>query len=197
MILHCEYSKAQHKIEIEPNTPSRNRDLFATLLEKRLENLDLLNPVRDFEMHIVPCPEKEGQLDFFEPRVSDSDKLQTLFSLLLQSGVKPGLYEIEPAILPERGWQLVSDLERQKISRKDSDALTSKAKGDGLEDTDVVSVASAPEYGINIAYAPDRHGSYVRRFRSRSKRCKDSKFFHTTLSSVSKMRGGRRGKGTE
>jgi protein ImuB len=105
-------------------------------------------------MSIVPCPEKEGQLDFFEPRVSDGDKLQTLFSLLLQSGVKPGLYEIEPSILPERGWQLVSDLERAKVSKKDSDAIASKAKGYGLDDVDVISVASAPEYGINIAKAP-------------------------------------------
>ncbi|MES2856811.1 MAG: hypothetical protein V4692_13145, partial [Bdellovibrionota bacterium] len=86
LILHCEYSNARHTIEIEPNTPSRNRDLFVTLMEKRLGDLDLLNPIRDFEMQIVPCPEKESQLDFFEPRVSDSDKLQTLFSLLLQSG---------------------------------------------------------------------------------------------------------------
>lgn len=108
LVFHCEYSKAQHRIEIEPNTPNRDRDLFVTLLEHRLSALDLENPVRDFEMSIVPCPEKARQLDFFEPRTTDEDRLQTLMNLLTQSSLKPGLYQIEPSILPEQGWRLVS-----------------------------------------------------------------------------------------
>lgn len=107
--LHCEYSETKYKIEIEPNVPSRDQSLYATLLENRLSELDLINPIRDFEMAIVPCPEKSHQLDFFEPRTTDHDKLQTLFSLLQQSSIKPGLYEIEAAVLPERAWRIVSE----------------------------------------------------------------------------------------
>ncbi|MES2963137.1 MAG: hypothetical protein V4760_04545 [Bdellovibrionota bacterium] len=107
--LHCEYSETKYKVEIEPNVPSRDRTLFATLLENRLSELDLQNPIRDFEVAIVPCPEKSHQLDFFEPRTTDQDKLQTLFSLLLQSSIKPGLYEIEASVLPERSWRIVSE----------------------------------------------------------------------------------------
>jgi protein ImuB len=173
LTLHCEYSKAQHKIEIEPNTPSRNRDLFVTLMEKRLGDLDLLNPIRDFEMHVIPCPEKESQLDFFEPRVSDSDKLQTLFSLLLQSGVKPGLYEIEPAIMPERGWKIVSEPRTSSLTKPSQKAQqielpvgvtlhnetsahwTQSFPQENKEHAqNYLSVASTPAYGANVTKAP-------------------------------------------
>lgn len=106
VILHCEYSQTQHKIEIEPNVPCRDRELFTTLLENKLSDLDLENPIRDFEVKVDACPEKSRQLDFFEPRTTDRDKLQTLFSLLSQSALKPGLYEIEPAVMPEQTWRL-------------------------------------------------------------------------------------------
>lgn len=123
LTLHCEYSKTRHKIEIEPNTPSRDRDLFLTLLENRLSDLDLANPIRDFEVHVVPVPEKTRQLDFFEPRTSDNDKVQTLFSLLSQSSVKPGFYRIEPAVMPEQGWRLAATFaEAASGSGRDEDA---------------------------------------------------------------------------
>src|SRR5690606_37767053 len=64
LILHCEYSNARHKIEIEPVTPSRDRSLFLTLIENRLNDLDLENPIRDFEIQVTPVPEKSQQLDF-------------------------------------------------------------------------------------------------------------------------------------
>lgn len=108
MIFHCEYSNARHRIEIEPNTPSRNLELFTTLLENRLSALNLENPIRDFEVHVVPGEEKAPQLDFFEPREAHKDKLQTLFSLLLQSSARPGLFELQAAIMPEKSWRLVT-----------------------------------------------------------------------------------------
>jgi protein ImuB len=104
--LHCEYSNARHVIEIAPNTPSRDLGLFMTLLENRLSSLNLENPVRDIEIEVIPCPEQTRQLDFFEPRTTDQDKVETLFSLLLQSKVQPGFYQIEPCIMPEQGWRL-------------------------------------------------------------------------------------------
>jgi protein ImuB len=108
-IFHCEYSGARHRIEIEPNTPSRDRALFETLLENRLSALNLENPIRDFEVHIVPCAEKAPQLDFFEPRATHADRLETLFSLLLQSSVKPGLFELQEAVMPEASWRVTSE----------------------------------------------------------------------------------------
>jgi protein ImuB len=108
-IFHCEYSGARHRVEIEPNTPSRNQELFETLLENRLSLLNLENPIRDFEVHLIPCEEKAPQLDFFEPRTTHKDKLETLFSLLLQSSVQPGLFELQDAIMPEHSWRMVQE----------------------------------------------------------------------------------------
>ena len=161
LILHCEYSKTQHRIEIEPKTPSRNRELFATLLENRLGDLDLENPIRDFEMHIVPCPEKSHQLDFFEPRTTDDDKLQTLMSLLGQSSVQPGLYRIEPSILPEKSWQMVASpkllykVERpSKASSKTASKASSKKIAAAPVPASLMAVASEPRYGENVMRAP-------------------------------------------
>ncbi len=104
--LHCEYSKARHQIKIEPNTPSRDANLFATLLENKLSNVSLENPIRDFEVQVTTCPEKSRQLDFFEPRTNSYDKLLSLFSLLTQSNVESGFFQIRPSIRPENGWQI-------------------------------------------------------------------------------------------
>ena len=114
MTFHCEYSNARHRIEIEPNTPSRDQELFTTLLENRLDGLNLDNPIRDFEVHVIPGEERAPQMDFFEPRESHADKLQTLFSLLLQSSVKPGLFELQKAIMPEDSWELVQELDQSR-----------------------------------------------------------------------------------
>jgi protein ImuB len=105
----CEYSGAQHRVVIEPNTPSRNLELFKTLLENRIGALSLENPIRDFELSVVPCAEKVPQMDFFEPRVTHADRLETLFSLLMQSSVKPGLFELQEAIMPEESWRIVNE----------------------------------------------------------------------------------------
>ncbi len=151
LILHCEYSKAQHKIEIEPKTPSRNRELFATLLENRLSELNLENPIRDFETHVIPCPEKSQQLDFFEPRTSDFDKLQTLMSLMGQSSVKPGLYKIEPSVLPEKSWHLVASPEEAYSPAAQAAPEIPASLVSGSE---ALAIAPQPRYGESVMRAP-------------------------------------------
>ena len=156
-IFHCEYSGAQHRVEIEPNTPSRHQDLFATLLENRLSALNLENPIRDFEVHLVPCEEKAPQLDFFEPRSSHKDKLETLFSLLLQSSVHPGLFELQEAIMPEQSWRMVQE---SRPSVRSTTALGGYPQAAQISahatSTHVAesSVAYTPAYGVRITEAP-------------------------------------------
>jgi protein ImuB len=156
LTLHCEYSQTRHKIVIEPNIPARDFGLFMTLLEDRLAKLNLDNPIRDLEMQIVPCPEKSRQLDFFEPRVSDSDKVLTLFSLLSQSSLQAGLYRIEPAILPEQGWELASSPEERERAaivpltpqHFSVDERHGDDKGDGS------AITPQPFYGEAVMRAP-------------------------------------------
>lgn len=154
-IFHCEYSGTQHRIEIEPNTPSRNRALFETLLENRLSALNLENPIRDFEVHLVPCPEKAPQLDFFEPRETHADRLETLFSLLLQSSARPGLFKLHEAVMPERSWSVVNEAvvrpEEMTIRRQrlllDQNRAAANIVGEK-------SIAYAPAYGAPVRIAP-------------------------------------------
>lgn len=155
--LRCEYNNgASHRIEIEPNTPSRDQDLFLALIEKRLSEIDFENPIRDFEIEIIPCPEKVQQFDFFEPRNSDQNKMQTLFSLLAQSALKPGFYQIENAIEPERGWKIVSEPKAQT----DDGAVQKKAlRGRSSEDSvstkfNPNAISPKPAYGESVMSAP-------------------------------------------
>jgi protein ImuB len=163
LTLHCEYSKTQHRIDVEPNTASRDRDLFLTLLESRLGEINLENPIRDFEVQVVPVAEKTRQLDFFEPRTTDNDRMLTLFSLLMQSAVKPGFYQIKPSVFPEGGWQLATSLEQP---RKDTEQRKTKC-GLSLLSPQHYSVAEhRPEYegecGTAIASQP-HYGEAVMR----------------------------------
>lgn len=156
IILHCEYSGTQHKIMIEPNTPSRDHGLFLTLLEERLSHISLENPIRDFEVKTVPCPEKTRQLDFFEPRVTDSERVQTLFSLLGQSQLPAGLYRIEPAVLPEQGWRLASSPEEREIEPDVPLLPRHFSVGEPHKDYrgDGTAIAPQPYYGEALMRAP-------------------------------------------
>ena len=171
---HCEYSNTRHKVEIEPNTPCRDQELFTTLLENRLDALNLENPIRDFEVLIVPHEEKAPQMDFFEPRETHSEKLQTLFSLLLQSSVKPGLFELQQAIMPEKSWTMVNESRRPvrpedvTIKRQEKFATTKSYQQSALlfpqeklpsafAAAVVVaekSIAYEPKYGDSVTAAP-------------------------------------------
>lgn len=141
--LHCEYSNARHKIEVEPNSPSRDLALFLTLLENKLDKLDLENPIRDFEIEVLSTPEQMRQFDFFEPRTTESDKLDALFSLLRQAAIRAGRYEIRDSILPERGWSVVSSAMRVA-------SATTTAKKSSSADSRL----NPPAYGASVMTAP-------------------------------------------
>ena len=106
--MHCEYSNTGFKVEVEPNNPNRNIELFLTLLENKLANVDLDNPIREFEIEVIPVAERAQQFDFFEPRTSDSDKLDSLVSLLEQASVRTGRYRLQDAVMPENSWVMSS-----------------------------------------------------------------------------------------
>jgi protein ImuB len=160
LILHCEYAKTQHKIEIEPNTPSRDPELFATLLENRLSALELENPIRDFELHIVPNSENSRQFDFFEPRDRDGDKLQILMSLLSQSSIKLGHFEIAPSIVPEKSWRVVNHVPLREVPDNHINASLPMKRG-RVSETEAAYEAAAPRaiapqpmYGTAVLGAP-------------------------------------------
>lgn len=148
LILHCEYSNTQHKIVLEPSSPSRDRDLFLTLLENRLGQVDLENPIRDFELLVTPGHEDSRQMDFFEPRNSDQDKLTTLMSLLTQSQLKPGLYRIEPSLTPEKSWTLGSSVEPPKQEGNREAFATQLTSGQ------IPATRPEPFYGAGVMQAP-------------------------------------------
>lgn len=109
--LFCEYSEKMHLIEIEPASPSRNLELFMKLLENKLAEVALDNPIKHFEVEIIPCPEKVQQLSFFEPRVSDGEKLQQLVSIFHQASLTTGFLRPQDEILPEESWQVTPEFE--------------------------------------------------------------------------------------
>ena len=109
LILHCECSKQQHHINIEPISPSRHLGLFLDLLENKLASCDFQNPISEFELTIFDAPEKNQQLDFFKtPDTSDS-RWQRLISFAKQAEVEIGFLQPEPSHFPERSYQLISD----------------------------------------------------------------------------------------
>lgn len=103
----CEYSGQKQELHIESSSPSRNVGLFLTLIERRLESLNLENPIREFEVEIVDCPEKVKQLDFFEPRDRNDDKWEKLVSILGQHEIDMGFLQTEAHYLPEQSFNIV------------------------------------------------------------------------------------------
>jgi len=109
IILHCEYSKQQHVLKIEPVSPNRNFSLFIDLLENKLDQIDLQNPVSEFEITIFDSPEKIQQLDMFETCDTGQDRWQRLISFAKQADVEMGFLQPEPSHFPERSYRLISD----------------------------------------------------------------------------------------
>ena len=106
--LFCEYSGRCHLIELSPASPTRDLELFMKLLENKMADLSLDNPIKDYEIEIIPCAEKTQQLDFWEPRVSDQDRLQQLVSVFQQAQLQTGFLKPEDEILPEDSWTVTS-----------------------------------------------------------------------------------------
>jgi protein ImuB len=113
VILHlfCEYSNQAHQIECEPASPNRDLELFMKLIENKLAEICFDNPIKSFEVEVVPCPEKVQQMSFFEPRVSDHDKLSRLVSVFHQTALTTGFLRPKDEILPEESWEVTPEFE--------------------------------------------------------------------------------------
>ncbi|MCC7404939.1 MAG: hypothetical protein IT288_11135 [Bdellovibrionales bacterium] len=109
--LYCEYSSKCHVVELMPATPSRDLDLLMKLLENKLTEVDFDNPIREVEIEILPCPERVQQLDFWETRNRDRDKLDQLVSLFNQASLTTGFLRPRHDILPEESWELTAEFE--------------------------------------------------------------------------------------
>lgn len=109
--LFCEYSDRVHVVELQPASPGRNRELFMKLLENKLAPLNLDNPIKQISVEVLPCPEKVQQLSFFEPRVSDQEKLSQLVSVFQQAKLTTGFLRPQDAILPEESWTVTPEFE--------------------------------------------------------------------------------------
>lgn len=101
VVFHCEYSQVKHEVKIEPVSPSRDHELFMDLLGKKIEKIDLLNPVKEVEIFIQDTAEKSTQMDFFEPRESSKDRWQRFMSFAAMTGVQVGFLEKRPGLYPE------------------------------------------------------------------------------------------------
>lgn len=107
--LHCEYSDLQHSFSIDPVSPGRDQNLFEDLLERKISQTDLENPIREFEIELFDMPEKTQQLDFFEPRDLTEDRWKRLISFARQADIEVGFLEMQPKHFPEDSFQLKSD----------------------------------------------------------------------------------------
>ncbi len=107
--LFCEYSDKKHVISIEPTSPSRDLILFKDLLYKKIEKMDLQNPIREVEIFIYDAPENVQQMDFFEPRDTTEDRWRRLISFAKQADIEMGFLQIEPSHMPEESFSLQSN----------------------------------------------------------------------------------------
>jgi len=139
--LFCEYSHHVHVIELQPATPSRDQELFMKLMENKLLQISLDNPIQQIEIEILPCPEKIQQLSFFEPRDREQDKLQRLISVFHQATLTTGFLRPKDEILPEESWAITPEFE-------DYEPVEDSVDVDGC------SFQIRPAYSLNLAQAP-------------------------------------------
>lgn len=126
LILHYEYSNKTQTVDIVPASPNRDLQLFKDLLDRKLQNIDLENPVREFEINVLDVPEKILQYDFFEPRDTTEDRWRRLISFAQQGQCSMGFLQMEPEHFPEQSYQLVTDWPRD-LSLQDLVQFSEKA----------------------------------------------------------------------
>lgn len=139
--LFCEYSGAVHLIELEPASPSRNLELFLKLLENKLAEVNLDNPIQQIEVEVIPCPEKIQQLSFFEPRVSSQEKLDQLVSVFHQTSLTTGFLKPKDEVLPEEAWEVTPEFE-------EFDPIENSVEVEGQ------SFQIRPAYSFSLSQAP-------------------------------------------
>lgn len=105
----CEYSDHKHSLFVEPISASRDEKLFLDLILQKLDDIDLDNPIRDFEIEIYDVPEKVQQLDFFEPRDLTEDRWKRLISFSQQADCEMGFLQVEASHFPEKSYHLKTD----------------------------------------------------------------------------------------
>lgn len=131
VILHCEYSDKKYTLCIEPVSPSRDQHLFEDLLEKKMAQLVLENPIREFEISLLDVPEKIQQLDFFEPRDNSEDRWRRLISFAKQANCEMGFLQIEASHFPEQSFRFVTewpdDFKAHDLVERDNEALQVKS----------------------------------------------------------------------
>lgn len=114
---YCEYSKAKHRVSVQPASPHRDIDLFMKLLENKLEVIDLENPIKEFEIEMRSCPERVEQLDFWKPQIQSEEKLNQLISLFRQNEVEIGYLKAPAEILPEDSWAITDEFEENEVDQ--------------------------------------------------------------------------------
>ncbi len=139
--LFCEYSNTVHLIELQPAAPGRDLELFMKLIELKLAEVNLDNPIKQFEIDVVPCPEKTQQLSFFEPRVSDQDKLKQLVSIFHQTALTTGFMKPRDEILPEESWVVTPEFEEFEPI---GDAVTIEGRSFQVKPTYSAALSDAP-----------------------------------------------------
>ena len=70
-----------------------------------------MNPIKEFEIEVVSCPEKVEQLDFWKPRITDREKLEKLISVFRQNEITTGYLKPRDEMLPENSWELIPEFE--------------------------------------------------------------------------------------
>lgn len=126
--LFCEYSGHCHLIELRPNSPSRNQELYLKLLENKLVEVCLDNPIKEFKIEVLSAPEKVQQMDFWGDNgrhhgtndggiygESYGDKMDQISSLLKQASLSSGFFHPKDEIFPENSWEILEQFEEANL----------------------------------------------------------------------------------
>ena len=109
LLLTCEYSGKKIPLHITPTMKFRDLSLVLKLLGTRFESIDFENPIKEWELEIIPAHQGHQQLDFWEPQTKEMDNLLRLQSTLHDRGVESGFWRLRDEPVPERGFTLETE----------------------------------------------------------------------------------------